>query len=113
MVAPSPCLKTGKTEKLEEFYSSATFLNRMASRKSNPRLRKLGPAFYRRPATDVAREMIGTILVRQIGEERFRARIVETEAYLGPEDLASHASKGRTKRTEVMFGPAGHAYVFF
>src|SRR5689334_24733122 len=85
----------------------------MSSRTPKIRLRKLGPSFYRRAAEDVAREMIGTILVRRVKGERYRARIVETEAYLGPDDLASHASKGRTKRTEVMFGPAGHAYVYF
>ncbi len=72
-------------------------------------LKKLGRNFYRRQAEIVAHDLIGTVLVRG----RRRARIVETEAYVGPHDLACHASKGRTSRTEVMFGDAGHAYVYF
>src|SRR3954463_16602054 len=74
---------------------------------------KLNRSFFSREAEVVAHDLIGTILVRSEsdGAER-RARIVETEAYVGPHDLACHASKGRTKRTEVMFGPAGHVYVY-
>jgi DNA-3-methyladenine glycosylase len=60
----------------------------------------------------VAQELIGKILVHRVGDHEYRARIVETEAYLGPDDLASHASKGRTKRTDVMFGAPGRAYVY-
>lgn len=75
-------------------------------------LKKLGHSFYRRDAKKLARGLIGTILVRRVRGREFRARIVETEAYVGPQDLASHSSKGLTKRTEVMFGPAGHAYVY-
>ncbi len=75
--------------------------------------RKLGRSFYAQPATRVARLLVGKILVRRLRGREYRARIVETEAYLGPRDLASHASKGRTKRTEVLFGPPGHAYVYF
>ena len=69
-------------------------------------------AFYARPAVDVARELIGATLTRTRRDKTHRARIVETEAYVGPHDLACHASKGRTARTEVMFGPAGRAYVY-
>jgi len=81
----------------------------MAAKRS---LRKLRRSFYDRDAIDVARELIGKILVHRRAGEEFRARVVETEAYVGPHDLACHASKGRTGRTEVMFGRAGHAYVY-
>ncbi len=75
-------------------------------------MKKLGRSFFHQDAIKLARSLIGTILVHRVRGKEYRARIVETEAYLGPNDLASHSSKGRTKRTEVMFGPAGHAYVY-
>jgi DNA-3-methyladenine glycosylase len=69
--------------------------------------------FFEQPAKELAEALVSTVMVRRVGRALRRARIVETEAYLGPKDLASHSSKGRTARTEVMFGPAGHAYVYF
>lgn len=76
------------------------------------RWKKIKRGFYQHDAERLARDLIGTVLVRVRRGREYRARIVETEAYVGPEDLASHSSKGRTKRTAVMFGPAGHAYVY-
>lgn len=72
----------------------------------------LGRAFFGRDAAIVAREIIGMTLVHRLGGVEHRGRVVESEAYVGRHDLASHAAKGRTPRTEVMFGPAGHAYVY-
>jgi len=69
--------------------------------------------FYNRPTLVVARELIGMRLVRMEGETRLSGVITETEAYIGEEDLGCHAKAGRTPRTAVMFGPAGHAYVYF
>ena len=76
------------------------------------RSRKLQFGFFARPAVDLARDLIGCILVRQTSQGRLRARIIETEAYVGSHDKACHAHKGRTRRTDVMFGPAGRAYVY-
>src|SRR5205823_13194990 len=75
--------------------------------------KKLGHRFFGRGAEEVARRLIGKTMVHRVAGKELAARIVETEAYLGPKDLASHSSKGRTKRTAVMFGPAGRAYVYF
>jgi DNA-3-methyladenine glycosylase len=65
--------------------------------------------FYDRPTIEVARDLLGKVLVH--GETA--GMIVETEAYLGGDDLASHSAAGLTDRTRVIFGPPGHAYVYF
>ncbi len=74
--------------------------------------RRLAHDFYRQDTLTVARALLGMHLVRRIDGERRVGRIVETEAYLGPEDRAAHSWRGRTPRTEVMFGPPGRAYVY-
>lgn len=70
-------------------------------------------SFFERDAETVARDLLGCLLVRRHPRGETRCRIVETEAYVGAHDLACHASKGRTPRTEPMFGEAGRAYVYF
>jgi DNA-3-methyladenine glycosylase len=76
-------------------------------------MQKLPREFYDRKTITVARDLLGKHLVHvSAGVERI-GKIVEVEAYLGPHDLAAHSSKGLTPRTKIMFGPPGHAYVYF
>jgi DNA-3-methyladenine glycosylase len=69
-------------------------------------------AWFDRSAADVAPELLGALLIHDMPAGRIAGRIVEVEAYLGPEDLAAHSSRGETPRNSVMFGPPGHLYVY-
>lgn len=75
-------------------------------------MRKLPRSFYDRDTIEVARDLLGKHLVHVVAGVERVGRIVEVEAYLGPHDLAAHSSRGLTRRTRVMFGPPGHAYVY-
>ncbi len=77
-------------------------------------MKPLPRSFYARPVLVVARDVIGKVLVHDTEEGRVAGRVVEAEAYRGPEDRAAHSFGGRrTARTEAMYGPPGYAYVFF
>ena len=76
-------------------------------------MQKLTRDFYNRDTIVVAKELLGKHLVHVVRGVKRIGRIVEVEAYLGPHDLAAHSARGRTARNEVMFGPPGHAYVYF
>jgi DNA-3-methyladenine glycosylase len=70
-------------------------------------------AFFNRDPRTVSRELLGKLIVRREGRKQLAGRIVEVEAYLGAGDLAAHAAAGHTARNSVLWGPPGHAYVYF
>jgi DNA-3-methyladenine glycosylase len=70
-------------------------------------------SFFNRDPRRVGRDLLGKIVVRKQGRQLLAGRIVEAEAYLGTDDLAAHVAAGRTARNEVLWGPPGHAYVYF
>jgi DNA-3-methyladenine glycosylase len=81
-----------------------------------PSLAKLKPlprSFFNRDPRLVGRELLGKVLLRQEGATLLAGRIVELEVYLGADDAAAHAASGQTARNAVLFGPPGHAYVYF
>jgi DNA-3-methyladenine glycosylase len=84
----------------------------MQESSTSTQIRPLSRAFFARNPRRVARELLGKVLVRS-GPPHLTARIVEVEAYLGEKDPAAHAASGQTLRNAVLFGPPGHAYVYF
>lgn len=75
--------------------------------------RPLPRSFYSRSPDAVARDLLGKVLTRRLGDEWLSGRIVEVEAYFGKDDPAAHSAAGKTARNAVLFGPPGHAYVYF
>lgn len=74
---------------------------------------KIGQDFFSRPTLTVAKKLLGTILVRKVQGRFLAGMIVETEAYVGEDDPASHAFGGQTPRNQLMYGPPGYAYIYF
>ena len=74
--------------------------------------RRLSVRDYRRDAVSLAPKLLGKLLCRKTGRKILKLRITETEAYLGEEDTACHAHKGKTKRTAIMYEDGGHAYIY-
>ena len=103
-------------QKAGDMSSRSTPESRFAGRLTTAQVQQAEPlsrAFFNRDPVIVGRELLGKLLIRREGRALLVGRIVEDEAYLGKEDPAAHAYNGRTPRNLVLFGPPGHAYVYF
>jgi DNA-3-methyladenine glycosylase len=111
---PLPFSRSSRIGRLSRlaFFPSDSGCDSSPCRYRHP-VQKLPRSFYDRDTVEVARDLLGKHLAHRTGDTERIGRIVEVEAYLGPHDLAAHSSKGLTERTKIMFGPPGHAYVFF
>lgn len=85
----------------------------MGIHRKQKKLQKLHRSFYLRPTLTAAKDLLGKYLVKKYDNKKLIGKIVEVEAYLGENDPASHAYRGRTKRNDVMFWKGGHLYVYF
>jgi DNA-3-methyladenine glycosylase len=88
-------------------------VSRMSPHQIQTQTRRLSRTFFARPTIEVARDLLGKIIVHKLNADTLAGVIVEVEAYLGVGDKAAHAARGLTSRTKVLFGPPGHAYVYF
>jgi len=86
---------------------------KLVSNRPTGKTKKLAREFYERSTLQVAKEVLGKHLVFHHPKGKISARIVEVEAYIGSNDPACHAARGKTHRNSVMFGPGGHAYIYF
>ncbi len=114
----SPIFTQGSRPGLTKVRSSGAVAKLRQAVVHEPRTRSGRPqplprSFYDRDSRLVGPDLLGKILVRRQGHKLLTGRIVEVEAYLGADDPAAHASMGRTHRNAVLFGPPGHAYVYF
>ena len=108
-----------RDKKLGNLQSAEVDIDPSPSRSSGSGFQKktraqlLARSFFNRDPRRVARDLLGKVILRKEGGKILAGRIVETEAYLGTNDLAAHAAAGRTARNQVLWGPPGHAYVYF